>query len=261
MRVWEYCSRQTSRPGDRGTRAGAASALSPPAGSYRMRRVSRVQTLLRLVAVILPQPVKRALFRQLLGWNVAADAYVGLSYIGAEAVTLGPGSRIGHFNIVRNVRVFELGRGAFIKDFNHIFGCPPVGVPSEPSFRLGDGGAVMSRHFFEAGGGITIGAGATIGGRGTHIYTHSLIAPEGGEPFIDIQCMRIGAGAKVFANAILVHCSIPPGAHVAAGAVVTKSYEAAPDECLLIAGNPATVVRRRPLVSLDAARSASGATA
>lgn len=223
--------------------------------------MSGAQTLLRLVAVVLPQPLKRALFRHVLGWNVAADAYVGLSYIGAEAVTLGPGSRIGHFNIVRNLRTLELGLGAFIKDFNQIFGCPPVGVPSEPSFRLGVGGAVMSRHFFEAGGGITIGDGATIGGRGTHVYTHSLIMPEGGEPFIGNREMVIGAGAKVFANAILVHCSIPPGAHVAAGAVVTKSFEAAPDEHLLIAGNPATVVRRRPMVKLDVAQSTSGAPA
>lgn len=213
-----------------------------PSGYFHM---SNFQKLLRLLAMVLPQPIKRAVFRHVFHWKVADDAYVGCSYIGADSVTLGPGTRIGHGNIIRNVRIFELGRAAFIKDFNHIFGCPPMGVPSEPSFRLGEYGAVMSRHFFEVGGGITIGDGATIGGRGTHIYTHSLIAPEGGAPYIGLEEMVIGAGVKVFANVILVHCSIPTGAHVAAGSVLTKSYQADPGEHLLIAGNPAAIVRRR----------------
>jgi len=88
----------------------------------------------------------------------------GYTYIGADAVTLGPGSHIGHFNIVRNIRTLELGRRAHIKDFNHIFGCTPLGMHGERSFRLGNSGYVMSRHFFEVGGAITIGNDTLIGG-------------------------------------------------------------------------------------------------
>jgi acetyltransferase-like isoleucine patch superfamily enzyme len=206
--------------------------------------VARFHQLLQLLAVVLPQSLKRALFRRAFGWEVADDAHVGLSYIGADSVTLGAGAHIGHFNIVRNIRTLELGRDAYIKDFNHIFGCTPAGMHGERSFRLGDRCHVMSRHFFEVGGTITIGNDTLIGGRGTHVYTHSIIAPLGVDEW-KVGEMVIGDGAKIFANVILVHCRVPPGAIVAAGAVLTKSYEPESTQRLLIAGNPARVVGRR----------------
>lgn len=210
--------------------------------------LSKCDKLLRLLAVVLPQRLKRRLFRHVLGWSVADDAYVGFSYIGADAVTLGPGSHIGNFNIVRNISFLELGGHAFIKDFNHVFGCTPLGLHGDRSFRLGSRGHIMSRHFFDVGGAVTIGDDTLIGGRGTQIYTHSLIAPQGVEEW-KVGEMVIGDGAKIFASTILVHCRVAPGAIVAAGAVLTKSYEPEPGRRLLIAGNPATVVGYRSVPS------------
>lgn len=214
--------------------------------------MSRTGKLLRLFAVVLPQPLKRAVFRRVLGWTIADDAYVGFSYIGAEQVTLGSGARIGHFNIVRNISTLEFGQRAYIKDFNHIFGCTPVGMHGERSFHLGDDGHIMSRHFFEVGGAITIGKNTLIGGRGTQIYTHSLVARDGFDAW-KVGEMVIGDGAKVFASAILVHCHIPPGAIVTAGAVLTKSYAPEPDQRLLIGGNPAIVIGRRAVAAPEPA--------
>ena len=209
--------------------------------------MARVDKLLRLLAVVLPQPLKRAVFRRVLRWEIAPDAYVGLSYIGADSVKLGPGSYIGHFNIVRNIRRLELGRRAYIKDFNHIFGGTPAGMEGERSFRLGDNSNVMSRHFFDVGGTVAIGNDCLIGGRGTQVYTHSLVTDGDGHRW-KVADMDIGDGAFVFAGAVLVHCRIAPGAIVAAGAVLTKSYEPDGDERLLIAGNPAAVVGTRGTV-------------
>jgi len=220
--------------------------------------VPTAHKLLRLLAVVLPQPLKRALFRRVLGWDVAADAYVGLSYIGADAVKLGPGSHIGHFNIVRNIRSLELGRHAYVKDFNHIFGGTPAGMQGERSFRLGDNSNIMSRHFFDVGGTIAIGRDSLIGGRGTQIYTHSIITGGGGHRW-RVADMVIGDGAMVFASAVLVHCHIPPGAIVAAGAVLTKSYEPEPGQRLLIAGNPAIIVRRQAIRGEDPAPASAAA--
>src|SRR3954451_10433282 len=98
--------------------------------------MATARKLLCLLAAVLPQPLKRALFRRVLGWEVADDAYVGLSYIGAATVKLGPGSHIGHFNIVRNIRRLELGRHAYIKDFNHIFGGVPAGMEGARAFQV-----------------------------------------------------------------------------------------------------------------------------
>lgn len=209
---------------------------------------SRLHKLLHAIAMPLPQPLKRALYRNILGWTVADDAYVGFSYMGTEHGTLEAGSHVGHFNIIRNIGSLHLGRDAHIKDFNHIFGCTPVGMEGARSFRLGDEGHIMSRHFFEVGGAIDIGNRALIGGRGTQIYTHSIIAPEGVDRW-KVSDMIIGDGAQVFASAILVHCRVAPGAIVAAGAVLTKSYESTGNERLLIAGNPAVVVGSRGLVA------------
>lgn len=118
----------------------------------------------------------------------------------------------------------RLGRNAYIKDFNHIFGNTPAGTEGARSFRLGDEGRIMSRHLFEVGGAIDIGNRALIAGRGIQVYTHSLVARDGVDQW-KVSEMIIGDSARVFANATLVHCRIAPGAIVAAGAVLTKSYE------------------------------------
>lgn len=72
--------------------------------------------------------------------------------------------------------------------------------------------------------------------------------------------MVIGDGALVFASAVLVHCEIPPGAIVAAGAVLTKSYEPEPSQRLLIAGNPTVVVRRQAITDEGPAPVAAAAS-
>lgn len=196
--------------------------------------------------MFLPQPLKRALFRRVFGWTVADDAYVGLSYIDAAHVSLGPGSHIGHFNIVRDIRALQLGRRAYVKHFNHIFGATPAGMAGERVFRLGDDSNIMSRHFFDVGGSITIGDGCLIGGRGTQIYTHSIVT-QGAEHRWKVGEMIIDDGAMIFASVVLVHCRVPPLAIVAAGAVLTKSYDPEPGQRLLIAGNPAVIVRRQAI--------------
>lgn len=218
--------------------------------------MSRFQQALRLLAVVLPQSLKRLYMRHVLGWDIAGDAYVGLSYIGAESVTLGPGSRIGHFNVVRNIRVLELGRQGYIKDLNDIFGCTPYGEYGERAFRLGDRAHVMSRHFFEVGGAITLGEDVVIGGRGTQIYTHSVITSTG-VPHWKVGEMNIGSGARIYASTILIHCTIPPNAIVVAGAVLTKSYDPEPDVRLVLGGNPAKIIARHPLEPQSSAAAAA----
>ena len=192
----------------------------------------------------LPQPVKRVFLRRAFGWTVADDAHVGFSFMDVEHAILEPGCHIGNFNIFRNIGSLRVGRGAYIKDFNHVFGNTPAGESGARSFRVGDEANIMSRHFFEVGGAIDIGNRALIAGRGTQVYTHSLVARDGFEEW-KVSETIIGDGARVFANATVVHCRIAPGAIVAAGSVLTKSYEPHGHERLLIAGNPAVIVGRR----------------
>ena len=207
-----------------------------------MRR--SVRSLVQVLAAPLPQPFKRRVFRRALGWVVADDAYVGLSYLDADHVVLEPGSYIGHFNLVRQVRSLHLGRGAYVKHFNHFFGCPEFSEFVDRSFAMGERSQIMSRHFFDVSGTVRIGSGCTIGGRETQMWSHSLVTRDGVDR-LEPREMVLGDGVYVGARALLVHCRVPARAIVGAGAVLTRSYEADDGAQLVLAGNPAVVVRTR----------------
>lgn len=203
-----------------------------------------IRKLLCALVVPLPQPLKRLFFRHVLGWEVARDACVGLSFVHADEVTLEAGSRIGHLNLIRNVRLLHLAPRASIGNFNHVFGPPPWGEFVDRSFRLGEGSLLTSRHFVDVSGRVVIGRNCTIGGRDTHLWSHSLFHSDG-VISLSPRSLIIENDVYVGARATLVHSTIPARAVVAAGAVVSKSFAAEEGEALLIAGNPAVVVRRR----------------
>lgn len=224
--------------------AAAPAYFAPRMTSVGTIMAPRLYKFLQLVAMPLPQGLKRQFFRHVLGWSVASDAYVGFSYMGTEHATLEAGSHIGHFNVIRNMVSVHFGRNTYMKDFNQMFGTTPPGEEGARTFYLGEESHIMSRHFFEVGGAIKMGRHTLLAGRGSQIYTHSLVTLDGIDRW-KVSEVNIGEGAKIYASAILVHCNIPRGAIVAAGAVLTKSYESQGDERLLIAGNPAVVVGTR----------------
>jgi len=198
-----------------------------------------VKQLICLIAVPLPQPFKRTVYR-LLGWEVSSSARIGLSYLDAEHVSLGPGAVIGHFNIVRNLRRFEMGSGAYIKHLNDFFGGMPTTTFPDREFRLGDRSLVMSRHFFDVSGRVTIGRDCILGGRDSQFWSHSRFA-RAGVPSLEPRELIIEDRVYTGARVTIVHCVLPRGATVGAGAVVTKSFAAEGDD-MVIAGNPAVAV-------------------
>ncbi len=190
-----------------------------------------LRTVLLLVAVVLPQAAKRRLYG-MLGWEIDPTVRIGLSYLDAEHVALGAGVRIGHFNVVRKLRSFTIGRDSYILNFNKFFGGP---ADWDRTFALGEESRIMSAHYFDVSGRITIGRDCNIGGRDTQIWSHSRFTTQGTEP----REVVIEEGVYTGARATIVHCRIPAFSVIGAGAVVTRSFE---DQGMLIAGNPATPV-------------------
>lgn len=193
-----------------------------------------------LFAALLPPFLKPTVYRRFFGWKIGRGVVIGLSYIDAREVTFGDGVHIGHFNIVRAVRRLSVGSRTRIANFNQFFGALEERFVAE--LQIGDDVYFMSRHFVDVVGSVSIGQGTTIGGRDTQFWSHTLTLVNGQQSLVPTR-VQIGANVYVGARATLVSCNIPDDAIVGAGSVVTKQF--APEAVrLLIAGNPATIVKR-----------------
>ena len=201
-----------------------------------------MRKIILVLAVFLPLPLKLFLYRTLLKWKIGRGVKIGYSYLEAADVEIGDKVRIGHFNIVRGVRRLRIGRGTYIANFNEIFGDGGFYEKFVSCLEIGSEVSVMSHHFIDLGGTVTIGDRTTIGGRDTHFWSHTRTL-SGSTAQLEPTTVKIGADVYVGARAMLVGCSVPDGAVVGAGSVVTKSF--APEaQRLLIAGNPAAIRKR-----------------
>jgi len=66
--------------------------------------------------------MRRWLYRALLGYDIHPTASIGISFLRVARAELGPGSRVGHFSIIRNLRELRVGKNARIGTFNWVFG-------------------------------------------------------------------------------------------------------------------------------------------
>jgi acetyltransferase-like isoleucine patch superfamily enzyme len=205
-----------------------------------------IRSFLLLLAVALPGPLKRAYYRRVFGWRIGRGVRVGLSFVDARTVDLDEGCRIGHFNVFRGLAELRVGRGSHVANFNQAFGT--LGLPGFPSRLLvGQWVSLMSRHFLDVAGVVTIGDGVTFGGRDTQVWSHSLAFDDQGRRSLRPLDVTVGDAAYLGARVTLVGCSVPAGAVVGAGSVLTRSFPPDPTgRRLLIAGNPAAVRKTYP---------------
>lgn len=201
-----------------------------------------MRKLLLLLCVVLPQGLKQGIYRSVFRWKVGRRVRIGCSYLDCAAVDLGDDVRIGHFNVLRGLQRFQVGERTYIANFNEFFGNGGAYESFKSVLIFGSGVNFMSHHFIDVGGTVTIGDGATIGGRDTHFWSHTRTF-RNGIPCLEPTEVTVGPDVYVGARATLVGCSIPGGAVVGAGSVVTKSFAPEPQR-LLIAGNPAAIRKR-----------------
>ena len=201
-----------------------------------------MRKIILILAVILPLPLKLFLYRTLLKWKIGRNVKIGYSYLEAGDVEISDQVRIGHFNVIRGVRRLRVGRGTYIANFNEVFGDGGFYGNFVSCLEIGADVSLMSRHFIDLGGTVIIGDRTTVGGRDTHFWSHTRTLSGSGAR-LEPTTVTIGSDVYVGARATLVGCSIPDGAVVGAGSVVTKSFAPEPQR-LLIAGNPAAIRER-----------------
>ena len=188
----------------------------------------RLRTLAHAAVALLPGPLKRTVYRRVFGFEVAADAQIGVSILDVDRMTIGPGARIGHGNIFTSTREVCLGSRAEVGFLNLIRGGTRVtlgphstvlrfnilnsipdndceGAP-DSTLIVGEGATIVSGHRLDFTDRITLGKNVIIAGRGSSLWTHNRQATSSIE--IGDFCylgseVRLAPGARMGALCIL----------------------------------------------------------
>jgi acetyltransferase-like isoleucine patch superfamily enzyme len=201
-----------------------------------------LKKILLIVAVFLPQPLKLFLYRKIFKWDIGSHCKIGLSYIESVNVSLGNNVIICHFNIFKGIQDLKIGDKVYIKNFNNFYGSPNFsGWPC--TLHIGAKSNIMSHHFIDVSGHITLGYDVTIGGRDTQIWSHTRLIENQVPTLTSYLSVDIGDSTYIGARATLVGCKLPKNSIVGAGSVITKDFSNETDS-VLIAGNPGIIKRR-----------------
>jgi len=114
-------------------------------------------------------------FVNLLGFSIARGARVGFSWVKIRALTMLPGSYIGHLNRVTGPVEIRLAEDAAIGHMN-VIACPAPGiVVGQPVLSLGKWSKITFLHHVDMTATVTIGDYSTIAGRGSQLWTHGYV--------------------------------------------------------------------------------------
>lgn len=257
---WPLTRSRHSAPGTGDGNAGArymsaaASSWNPsvPVGSVGVvqdvdvSHAGELRKPLLFCAVLLPWRLKSLLLRHALGWSLHPTSRIGLSLIDATNVRLGPGARIGHFNVIRGLTHLDMGEAAIIGNWNWFSAASmflerdkATRIVSFRGLRLASESSITSRHYIDCSGGITIGHHTIVGGVRTTILTHQIDPAQSRQTTSGVS---IGSYCFVSSNVTVVPgASIGDRVVVAMGATVVGSLE---EGAALYGGVPARVVRR-----------------
>ncbi|GAA3887032.1 hypothetical protein GCM10022381_31350 [Leifsonia kafniensis] len=211
--------------------------------------------MLRTLVWTLPaHPAKNALLRS-LGHDIhpTARARSGL-VLRVTAFQMGPGSRIGRFNLIKNLRLVSIGDHSSVGRLNVISAHPVYQklYPDGAALIVGAHSFITSRHQLDCSGSVVLGSFSCIAGHETKILSHSIDVRR------DVQVahpVRIGDRSFVGARCLLLGGAVLPDRSVlGAGSVLTRTRQE--QEPGLWAGVPATL--RGPIDGDWFSRAATG---
>jgi serine acetyltransferase len=196
---------------------------------------------------VLPSRLRRLLGRLIFGWDIHPTAYLGRSVIVVPHLTMGPGSSIGSFNVIRDIEELRLSEGASIGTRNRISGFPLTSEifkhsPARfPSLILGRHAMITVAHEIDCSDRVELGDFSSIAGFRSTILTHSLNLVL--DRFVTAP-VEVGARSAVMTGCTLLSGTrVPPRSIISAGSVVNTRLTA---ELTLYRGNPAEPIRSLP---------------
>ncbi len=121
-------------------------------------RPFRARTVLQVLMVIMPWPIRRRLCSKILRWRLHPTSRIGLSIVDADVVVLAEGARIGHFTVIRDLRRLDMGAGSMIGSWNWITAARLLRHQAATAgiLRIGHESAITSRHYIDCSGGLRL---------------------------------------------------------------------------------------------------------
>lgn len=224
------------------------------------RRALRLAVL--AVVGLLPNLLKRPLYRLLFGYRIGLRVRIGFMLLDAGTVELGDDTviehlnlvlrvgrlvtgrrvHIGPLNIIRGGQQVTLGHYASVMRFNVLNAIPDHNCTTNPTpvLEIGDGCVVVSGHRIDFTDRVRLGRNVILGGRNSSLWTHARqqTAPiEIGDFCYLGSEIRVAPGSRLADECILALGSVLSGEIDRPGS--------------LVGGVPARVVR--PLTEEDRA--------
>jgi acetyltransferase-like isoleucine patch superfamily enzyme len=156
---------------------------------------TKLRTAAHAVVALLPQAIKKPIYRHVFGFSIAADASIGVSLLDVDHLDVRSGAKIGHGNLLTRVGEVRLGEQAVIGELNVLRGGDLISLgahstvmrfnvlnsipdndaegPTDPRLLLGDGSFVVSGHRLDFTDRISIGKNVILAGRGSSLWTHN----------------------------------------------------------------------------------------
>lgn len=201
---------------------------------------------------LLPNSVKRWVYNTFLKAEIHPTASIGLSFVKARKLKMGPHSRIGHLNVIRNLELLQLDSHASIKNANTVGGLPlhdKKHFTEEegrcPALIIGEYSRITGRHYFDCSHTIKIGHHTTIAGLGSAFFTHGINLEQNRQ---EAEALTIGNYAMIGARCVVVKgAKLPDYSALGANSTLHKAYET---PYTLYSGVPAKPVKELNPASL-----------
>lgn len=200
-----------------------------------------MKKLVTLVVFLLPAARAKNFLLRRLGHPVDRTARIGPNLVvGVGRFEAGPGATVVFGNVFRGLAAVSLAEGAIIGQLNWFSTAPTfVGTtPNAATLMLGEGAAVVSRHYVDCSGGVILDRYSIVGGVRSILLTHHASHATG-----RLECAPIHIGEYALlnsANRMVAGSVLPARSLTGIGAVVLPGLR---EPARLYAGVPAKDIK------------------
>jgi len=202
--------------------------------------------LIKIIAVILPWPLKRFMLVQFFKYEIHPSARIGLSWIYPKKLIMDAGSQIGPFNVAVHLDLISIGKQSSIARGNWITGFSSHTNSKhfvhqkdrQSNLIIGQHSAITKNHHIDCTNMITIGNFVTVAGYSSQLLTHSINIELNIQ---DSQPISIGDYCFVgTASTVLGGAALPAYCVLGANSLLNKSFT---NTYRLYGGNPSKEIK------------------